>query len=212
MKTPTRPSGAAGAKKSSTPAPAPEAAPARRPAAETPAAAVAGPGAESLDKVRDILFGAQMRDADRRFQRLEERLVKDQTDIREESRKRLETLEQFMRGEVQSIMDRLKTEQSQRGDAIKELAQEMREAGKAADKRHAELEDKIATAQRDLRQAMLDQTKALRDEMRASQQDIASALERSLDELRSEKADRSALAELFSEMAMRLSGDEKAGK
>ena len=33
-------------------------------------------GGASIDKVRDILLGAQMRDSDRRFARLEERLLK----------------------------------------------------------------------------------------------------------------------------------------
>src|SRR5262245_36278718 len=38
-------------------------------------------GGASLDKVRDILFGVQMRDYERRFARLEERLLKDTSDL-----------------------------------------------------------------------------------------------------------------------------------
>src|SRR6187551_111575 len=34
----------------------------------------------NLDKVRDLLFGGQMRDYDRKFARLEERLVKETAD------------------------------------------------------------------------------------------------------------------------------------
>lgn len=41
-----------------------------------------------LDKVRDILFGNQARDVERRFTRLEERLVKDTADVKGEVRKR----------------------------------------------------------------------------------------------------------------------------
>ena len=51
----------------------------------------------SIDKVRDILFGGQMRDVERRFARLEERLVKETTDLRDDVRKRLDTLERYMR-------------------------------------------------------------------------------------------------------------------
>ena len=44
-------------------------------------------GGASLDKVRDILFGVQMRDYDRRFARLEERLVKETADLKDEVKK-----------------------------------------------------------------------------------------------------------------------------
>ena len=36
-----------------------------------------GAAGGNLDKVRDLLFGGQMRDYDRKFARLEERLVKE---------------------------------------------------------------------------------------------------------------------------------------
>ncbi len=54
-----------------------------------------GPGVENLDKVRDILFGSQMRDNERRFGRLEERLAKEAGDLRDETRKRLDSLEVY---------------------------------------------------------------------------------------------------------------------
>src|SRR5271166_1295950 len=71
-------------------------------------------GVENLDKVRDILFGSQMRDNERRFARLEERVLKESTEVREEGRKRLESLEAFVRKEVQSLVERVKNEQTQR--------------------------------------------------------------------------------------------------
>ena len=41
-------------------------------------------GAGNLDKVRDLIFGGQMRDYDRKFARLEERLAKETADLRDE--------------------------------------------------------------------------------------------------------------------------------
>ena len=55
---------------------------------------------------------------------------------------------------------------------------------------------------------MLDQSKTLRDEIYQSQQGSTQALDRTAAELRSGKADRSALAELFTQMAVRLSGED----
>ena len=37
---------------------------------------------QNVDKIRDILFGAQMRDYDKRFARLEDRLMKDAEALR----------------------------------------------------------------------------------------------------------------------------------
>ncbi|MEQ1728459.1 MAG: hypothetical protein ABL982_08755 [Vicinamibacterales bacterium] len=68
----------------------------------------------SLDKVRDILFGNQMRDVERRFSRLEERLVKETADRKDEVRKRLDTLEAYVRGENESLEGQIKSERGDR--------------------------------------------------------------------------------------------------
>jgi hypothetical protein len=48
-----------------------------------------------VDRIRDILFGSQMRDYDGRFQRLDERLTREAADARGDVQKRLEALENF---------------------------------------------------------------------------------------------------------------------
>ena len=55
----------------------------------------------NVDKIRDILFGAQMRDYDKRFARLEDRLMKDADALREEMRKRLDALENLQHASVE---------------------------------------------------------------------------------------------------------------
>ena len=161
-------------------------------------------GVENLDKVRDILFGSQMRDNERRFGRLEERLIKDTADLRDESRKRLDSLEAFVRKEIQSVVERLKVEQAQRGDAVKEVAGELKEAVKSFSARATELTEQLAEATRELRQEMLDQSKALRDELQAGRADAVAQIDAAAGELRTQKMDKAALADLFSEMAARL--------
>src|SRR5262245_38596065 len=65
------------------------------------------PGVANLDRVRDILFGAHMRDYDRRFARLEERLVKETTTLNDEVRRRLTVLEEFVKREAESLAERI---------------------------------------------------------------------------------------------------------
>ena len=65
---------------------------------------VAGdPSSGNLDKVRDLLFGNQVRDLDKKFNRLEERLSKECDKLREDTKKRLDSLEIYIKQEVESL-------------------------------------------------------------------------------------------------------------
>jgi len=162
-------------------------------------------GGASIDKVRDILFGVQMRDYDKRFARLEERLANDTAELREDVRKRLTALEQYVQHEIAALGDRLASEQNERVDGDKDLGTELRDAGKIFEKKMAAMDDQSARAQRELRQQLLEHQQQLTDEIRLKHQDVLAALGREAGELKDEKADRAALASLFTEMAMRLS-------
>jgi hypothetical protein len=161
-------------------------------------------GVENLDKVRDILFGSQMRDNERRFSRLEERMLKETADLRDETRKRLESLEAYQRKEMQTLLERLKSEQMQRTDAIKEVAQEMKEMNKSLQQRALELADLAAESTRELRQEILDQSKTLRDELQAMRVDASNEIDQAAAELRGQKLDKATLSDMFTEMAARL--------
>jgi seryl-tRNA synthetase len=165
----------------------------------------------NIDKVRDILFGTQMRDTDRRFAKLEERVAQDTHDLKEEVRKRLAALEQFVKHEAESLADRIKTEHDERTDATKELAREAREQVKAFEKKTGALDDQIGRAQRELRQQLLDLQQRMTDEIRQRMDDVLARLAQEAGELRHDKADRTTLAALFTEMAMRLTNDLTPG-
>jgi phage host-nuclease inhibitor protein Gam len=172
-----------------------------------PALDAAGGG--NLEKIRDILFGAQVTDFEKRFARLEERLLKETSDSRAEAKKRFDSLEAFIRKEVESLSDRVKAEQGERTESGKELSREIREAARSLEKKIAQLDDVTTKSQRELRQQILDQSKALTEEIRNRIRETATTLSREIKELRVEKTDRSALAGVFTEAAMRLTGDLK---
>lgn len=166
-------------------------------------------GGESLDKVRDILFGSQAREYEKRFTRLEERLLKEASDLRDELRKRFETLESYTRKEVESLAARLKAENEQRTESARDISRHLDEASGALQKKTSELDDHLTATQRALREQILDQSKSLSDEIRQKHDATAAALERATAELRDEKTDRAALASLFMEVAMRLNNEFK---
>ena len=161
----------------------------------------------NLDKVRDLLFGAQMRDMEKHFARLEERLQKDLTELKEETRGRFESLEVFLRKEIESLTDQLKAEQEARQQAILTLTQELTETAKAFDQRTNQVEEHIVKTQRELRQHILDQSRTLRDEFWDRYRELSEATDHGIQELRAEKTDRATLAVLLTELAMRLGNE-----
>ncbi len=177
-----------------------------------PAAPASGPdlmNQGNLDKIRDIIFGGQMRDYERRFAKLEERIQKEAADAREDARRRFDSLENFIRQEIAALGDRLRSENQQRAQAEEEITRELRDSARnLTQKLHQQDEQNVAT-HRELRQQMLDQSKSLSEEIRQKHDEIVAALARESRELRNDKTDRAALANLFTELALRLNNEFK---
>lgn len=166
-------------------------------------AAIAEQGG-NVDKIRDILFGSQMREYDSRFGRLEETLLKESSDLKESVRKRIDTLEVYFKKELESLAARLKAERDDRLASGKDLSGELKNAAESLTKAIRETQDGAAEADRELRSHVLEQTKALMDEIQTNRDSVLAVLERRFQELRNSKTDRAALAELLSEVALRL--------
>ena len=158
----------------------------------------------NIDKIRDILFGSQMRDYDRRFSRLEERMQRENSDLKDDIRKRLDALETYIRNEVDALSSRLKTEQTERGDSVKELSRELKEITQSLEKKTAQLDELLNKNHLELRQQALDQSKQLLEEIHSKHQSISQSLDRAVQELTVDKMERNGLADLFTEMALRL--------
>jgi hypothetical protein len=161
----------------------------------------------SLDRVRDILFGNQVREVEKRFSRLEERLVKELTNVRDETKKRLDYLENYIKKEVDSLTERLKNEQLERDAGVKSLAEEHKNLTISLERKIAQFDEKTTNSQRELREHLLNQSNSLQDDIRQKYEEILTLLERESQELRRDKTDRSKLASLFTELAMRLNSD-----
>lgn len=164
-------------------------------------------GSANLEKVRDLLFGNQVRDFDKRFNRLEERLSKECVNLREDTKKRLDSLETYFKQEVESLTDGLRGEQSTRDESLKELAQNLQDTTKTLEKKIAQLDEQTNQKQREIRQQILDQSKRLDDEIRQKYETLLSVVERETQELRIDKTDRSTLSALFTQLAMQLNSE-----
>jgi DNA anti-recombination protein RmuC len=158
----------------------------------------------SLDKVRDILFGNQMREVEKRFARLEERLISESVNLREETKKRLDTIENYLKQELESLSERLKSEQEGRNDALITLTEDSRKITTALEKKLTQFDTQVSNNQRELREQILHQSKNLQDDIHQKYQEMLNLLQQEANELRNAKTDRSTLANLLSELAIRL--------
>lgn len=163
----------------------------------------------NIDKIRDILFGVQMRDYEKRFSRLEERLLKESHDLRDETRKRFDSLETFVKSEFEAMTERLGAEQRTRDESVQAVSRELQDTGKALERKLAHFDEQTTRNQRDLRQQILDQSKNLNDEIRQKYEELSALVDREVADLGNAKTDRASLASLFTEVALRLNNEFK---
>jgi uncharacterized protein YicC (UPF0701 family) len=160
-----------------------------------------------VDRIRDILFGSQMRDYDGRFQRLDERLAREASEMRADVQKRIDALEAFFKGETESLRNRLSSEQSERAQHVEKLARDLSETARALDAKINSLGEQSGRELQDLRQQLLSQANALTAEIREKHEHMQAGLARESEQIRSAMTGRESLAEMLSEVALRLKND-----
>lgn len=144
---------------------------------------------QNLDQIREILFGRQRAQFQRRFEQLEARLKEDAAKLQKDFEARLESMEKRFELEAKNITSRLEAEVEKRTEALENLSTSLKEKEQALSKT---LEKETARVE-----------KVLKDRSEALQAD----LEKNAARLTSEKASRKDLAAFFSEIAERLSQD-----
>lgn len=164
---------------------------------------------EGIDKVRDILFGAKVRQYEQKFKHLEDLIQKEIANLRSETTKSADTLETYVKKELEALSDQVKNEQTERAESAEELSGKIDRTVKGIEKKTGQLSEKVIATQRDLQEQVLQQSKSLMEEIRSQNSQISSSLDRSVNDLRTEKMDRLAFADLLMEVAMRLKDEFK---
>ncbi len=161
----------------------------------------------NVDQIRDILFGGQMRDYERRFQELNQRIEADFEGLRQDQERRFAQLDKRLDEQVEKIGRALRQEVSDRAAATDDLETRLLQSART---QRSELTAAIDTLNHELshgeerlRAALAELDAALKEQaVRLTQ-----SLTRSRDELRGEKVGRDDLAGLLTEVALRLKGD-----
>jgi hypothetical protein len=161
----------------------------------------------NVDQIRDILFGGQMRDYERRFGEFNARLEAELARLREAQDKRLAHIDKRIDDQLENIGKLLRQEIQDRNRSIDDLESRLQQAartarGEVAASHDANAHELAATDER-LRSVVADVQKATL----ARAGDAEAAMARLGTELRDEKVGREDLAALLAEFALRLKGD-----
>jgi hypothetical protein len=164
---------------------------------------------ESLDKVRDILFGGQMRAVESRLQGLEERIMREQATMRSDFNKQLADFDASAKRDAQTLGERIVAERTKRTDELKALSAEIKEILRSLEKRHVKLEELSGLADAEIRDQILQQSRAITAEIERLSQRVTADLNREVASLRNDKTDVSALVSVFNDMATRIAGESR---
>lgn len=174
------------------------------PASNGPAPAAAP---ESLDQVRDILFGGQMRMVDARLQGLEARMQQEQASLRAEFTRELADIDSTMKQGIAQLNDQLTAERTRRGEDLKTLSADMKELVKSLERRHQALEEAASQADAELRDHLVRQSATQSADLARTAERLSNQLDAVSAKLQSEKLDTSALSAGLTDFVSRLTSN-----
>ncbi|TIT35358.1 MAG: hypothetical protein E5W76_24175, partial [Mesorhizobium sp.] len=157
----------------------------------------AGGDAPGVDKIRDLLFGNQMQDYDRRFSKLEERFLQRFKDVESEAKRNLETYESNAKKQVDSLATQLRNEKDARAEADKEIDRNLRDQNQALEKQVRALSDQLSELEREIADRMNRSDHLLREEIKQKNESAQMLMEKIFSDLSNVKTDRNLLAGLF---------------
>lgn len=158
----------------------------------------------NVDQIRDILFGGQMRDYERRFLELEERIRREADKLRADLLKRMENLETLSREQHEQLQTQAQRNDRDRREADDSLEQRLQAQGKALKSELLALEQKQDQDVQQLRERLHRSNNEAAEALRERAEELFAELQRVGSQLRDDKVARQELAGFFSEMALRL--------
>ncbi len=158
----------------------------------------------NVDKIRDILFGGQMREYERRFERLEAEFSRKLTQFDNEMKTKVEHLDAHAKREFDKVTKKYTQEKKERVAALAEMSTSVTNLSARIDERLGELDDALAGEGKEIRRDLENTRIEVMDETNRLVGELSELMKVESDTLQDTKADRAELASLFTEFAMRL--------
>ena len=160
---------------------------------------------EKISKIRDILFGNNMTEYEKRFAQVEDRLNKNLSDMNDDFNNKLNLLESFIKEEFSSLSDQLKQEEIERLSGSKKNTKEIDDL----ETRLLKLKETTVNTQKEIKAQFYEKMKLLTSDFKDQNKEMRNVFDKELDILQEGKTDRSALAVLLTDLAIKLSGENQ---
>lgn len=163
--------------------------------------------ANNVNKIRDILFGNQVRDFDNRFMQFEKSITADLDNLRQENKRQIESLQSFVESEFEVLSTRISGEEKSRIDELENLNGSLSKSVKQIDKKMADAGKTIDSQFRENNQKILKQSQDFNSELHSQIEQTRKRADDSKQELASGKVDKTILAEMLTSLALQMNTD-----
>lgn len=160
--------------------------------------------ASDVGKIRDIIFGEQMLDYDRRFKALEGAMERRFSESSADVEAQAKQMHDFVVAEISKLTEKGDREAEERSRATAELEKSAKATAARMEERLSELDEHLAKESADIRHEMIDGHNQVLSETKALLSTLDEMVQSSNQDLHDKKADRTELADLFKSFAMSL--------
>jgi len=164
--------------------------------------------ADNVDKIRDILFGNQMREVEQRFASLEKSLGNDLAAMRNENALQIDSLKTFIESEIEILGSKLTGEEQSRIENVDELDDKVKQSVKQIDKKIGDVVKSLDKNARDINQKILKQSQDFSSELGNQIGEARERMDSHRQELSSAKVDKLMLAEMLNTLALQVNPDD----
>jgi hypothetical protein len=159
----------------------------------------------NLEKIRNILFGKQIRDQEQRFVQIDEHLRQECASLNAALKAEILRIENYLHNEFKSLRTELALEKSETSEKIACLDHQYKDLNQKLIQEVSNIEGKITDSTQELNQKILVETNRMSKQICQKSDEVMAIVERELKSLQaSSRADKSRLARFFGELAKDL--------
>ena len=163
----------------------------------------------NIDKIRDILFGGQMRDYESRLADLEKQMLQRIEKVAGNIEKRLESLTATSKKQIDKLAEQLKEERKARADDGKQGARELKSLDEKIESWYTDLEGRLEEDADKIRNSLAEQSEEMSARIEETFAELSESIDRESKTLTDATVARQELASLLGDLAKRLKKDAR---
>jgi membrane-associated HD superfamily phosphohydrolase len=160
---------------------------------------------ENISKIRDILFGNNMNEYEKRFEQLEDKLALSIAEGKAETDKRISTLENYLKQEIRQLNDKLTEEEEMRIKSDKKIISDLESLEESLKKFKQSTGDNFSA----VNQQIMDLSNTTNEQLTSLRKALQDRLESASNQLQTNKVERSSLAMMLTDLAYKIAGESE---